>query len=54
MFAECALLLLSLLLKSHDIDEKKADDLRRIDPFVPLLLRCLKLKYNKVRYQDNL
>lgn len=49
IFVEFGLSQLYLVLKKKAFDVESKDDVARLDPFVDIILQCLKLKYNKVK-----
>lgn len=49
IFVEFGLSELYLILKKKTFDVESKDDIARLDPFVDIILKCLTLKYDKVR-----
>ncbi|CAG9531847.1 unnamed protein product [Cercopithifilaria johnstoni] len=48
IFVEFGLSELHLVLKKKAFDVESKDDIARLDPFVDIILQCLKLKYDKI------
>ncbi|KAL3993565.1 hypothetical protein ACH3XW_18080 [Acanthocheilonema viteae] len=48
IFVEFGLSELYLVLKKKTFDVESRDDIARLDPFVHIILQCLKLKYDKI------
>lgn len=48
VFVEFALQLLSYLITGRRFDSNSEEDIAKLDPFVPIVNRCLTLKYDKV------
>uniref|UniRef100_A0AC34GGX9 Uncharacterized protein n=1 Tax=Panagrolaimus sp. ES5 TaxID=591445 RepID=A0AC34GGX9_9BILA len=48
IFVEFGVNLLANLLKVHAFDPKKVEDAQKLDPFLPIIIGCLKTKYEKI------
>jgi U3 small nucleolar RNA-associated protein 20 len=48
IFVEFGVNLLANLLKVHAFDPKKPEDAEKLDPFLPMIIGCLKTKYEKI------
>uniref|UniRef100_A0A914Z7Q9 Small subunit processome component 20 homolog n=1 Tax=Panagrolaimus superbus TaxID=310955 RepID=A0A914Z7Q9_9BILA len=48
IFVEFGVNLLANLLKVHAFDPKKPEDAKKLDPFLPMIIGCLKTKYEKI------
>lgn len=48
VFVEFSLHIFSMILKIRCFDPENGDDIAKLDPFVPVVLQCLELKYERV------